>query len=569
MILILSQFLRTLKERGEFDSLLPELLLSMGIIPTSKPQTGTRQYGVDLAAIGKDPDDPEKRKKLFLFTLKQGDIGRNTWDTGPQSVYQSLNEILSTYIPNFIPDEHKKLPIKIILGTTGDLKEELALNWASLTKSHQGKAEITFWGADTISELIEKHLLNENIFADHDRSDLRKALALIQEPDYTFSDYDSLLLRQLGLREDGSLKKDTWIKKPKDLAKALTRAHLTCLIISNWASNEGNTKQALIATERALLWSWHRILLLPKQHRKWTFPSFAALISLHEHASARYFNKIQRHCHVKDGFSGYTSECAIHTLSIYEHIGLISTVGLTQALSIHADDAQQKRSFEAANVVAETLISMIKNNPASGSPRLDEHSIDICLALLLLQVTGNSDDAKKWLRDLIVRIDFAYKKKQFFPVSTDSIDDLIELEAIKNDDVRISRFMSTSWMLPTLAGWSVIFDMPDAYNALAENTNTQYPEICKQLWHPTKDIYEKFYFRNSIFDSGEAEAPIKFPANISDYKKQMQHILSSTRHDILGISPSRNVGRFYIDTISCRHFRTPLAPFVWYQFAKY
>ena len=53
MRLIISQFLRTLRERDEFDRLLPDLLLAMGYVSLAKPQTGVRQYGVDLAAVGK------------------------------------------------------------------------------------------------------------------------------------------------------------------------------------------------------------------------------------------------------------------------------------------------------------------------------------------------------------------------------------------------------------------------------------------------------------------------------------------------------------------------------------
>ncbi len=60
MKVLISQYIRTLKERNELDRLLPNLLLSMSIVPLFTTQTGTRQYGVDIAAIGKDPDDGEK-----------------------------------------------------------------------------------------------------------------------------------------------------------------------------------------------------------------------------------------------------------------------------------------------------------------------------------------------------------------------------------------------------------------------------------------------------------------------------------------------------------------------------
>src|SRR6267142_1750582 len=103
MKLILSQYIRGLRERDEFDRLLPDLLLTMGYVPISKPQVGIRQYGVDLAAIGVHEDGIEE---LLLIVIKRGDIGRTDWDSGPQSVRPSLNEVIDVYLKTHIEPEH-------------------------------------------------------------------------------------------------------------------------------------------------------------------------------------------------------------------------------------------------------------------------------------------------------------------------------------------------------------------------------------------------------------------------------------------------------------------------------
>ena len=108
MKIIIQQYLSTLKESKELDAILPDLLLSMNFQPITKPQIGVRQHGVDLAAIGKDPE--KNIQKLFLFVIKCGDIGRNEWDSNKQSVRQTLNEIQDSYIPHFIPTKYKDLP---------------------------------------------------------------------------------------------------------------------------------------------------------------------------------------------------------------------------------------------------------------------------------------------------------------------------------------------------------------------------------------------------------------------------------------------------------------------------
>ncbi|MCW8128509.1 hypothetical protein [Microbulbifer halophilus] len=128
MKLILREYLALLKESDELDALLPDLLLSMSISPISQPQKGVRQGGVDVAAVGKHPETGDKA--LFLFVVKQGDLGRRDWDSSEQSVRQSLNEVRDVYLHGHVKPEHKKLPKYIIVCTGGDLKQDTQQAWS-------------------------------------------------------------------------------------------------------------------------------------------------------------------------------------------------------------------------------------------------------------------------------------------------------------------------------------------------------------------------------------------------------------------------------------------------------
>ena len=113
MRLIIKHYLSVLKERDELDAILPDLLLAMDIPPISRPQVGTGQLGVDIAAVGIDPKDGIK--KLFLLSVKPGDLGRSDWDNASsQAVRPSLIDILETYLPTRVSPEHKELPKKIL-----------------------------------------------------------------------------------------------------------------------------------------------------------------------------------------------------------------------------------------------------------------------------------------------------------------------------------------------------------------------------------------------------------------------------------------------------------------------
>ncbi|MGH6634676.1 MAG: hypothetical protein ACRED0_00565 [Gammaproteobacteria bacterium] len=122
MRILLREYLAMLKESREFDSLVPDLLREMGIVPLSRSQIGVRQAGVDLPAVGKDSAGV---KTLWLFVLKCGDIGRSEWDSKPQSIRQSLDEIKDVYLRNNVSPEHVELPVRIVVATTGDFKQEI------------------------------------------------------------------------------------------------------------------------------------------------------------------------------------------------------------------------------------------------------------------------------------------------------------------------------------------------------------------------------------------------------------------------------------------------------------
>ena len=73
MKLIIRHYLASLKERGELDAILPDLLSELGLNVYSRPGRGTRQDGVDVAAVGKlEGDDADK---VYLFSIKAGALG--------------------------------------------------------------------------------------------------------------------------------------------------------------------------------------------------------------------------------------------------------------------------------------------------------------------------------------------------------------------------------------------------------------------------------------------------------------------------------------------------------------
>jgi len=564
MRLIISQFLRTLRERDEFDRLLPDLLLAMGYVPLAKPQTGVRQYGVDLAAVGKSPVDGVK--EMLLLVIKQGDLGRRDWDNGdPTSVRPSLNEVLDVYLTKLVAPEHAGLRKIIILATTGDLKQDVETNWTAFKEQNVARAGFDFWGGDRVSDLIERHMLDENLFAPSDRADLRKSLALASDPEYDFRDLSRLLLRQLGLTADGKVAEPS--QDLKALQKAFRRVHLATQICTRWAQADGDSRQALWISERTLLWAWHRVQLLNPSEQPKLNSMIAAMWHSYTEAAAHYFQVIGPHLEVRDGMAGYGSEGAEFAVVLFEHIGLIGAIGL--ACRLKQVDGEQEIATVNGNVaaVADGLCALIGNHGASASPRLDGHIIDITLAVMFLVLAGRREQAKKWVAEIASRLDYCFRTKSRFPVSTDSLEDLVELDVGPKDDKLTEKLMSTSWSLATIAAWCVILELDDPYEALSRGMAGPYGNVCAQLWHPTIHWPERWYFEGSL-DQGDAEAPYALLASVADMRRRMAEFVKRQDYDWVATSPSRDVGLWAIDFIACRHFRMPVPASAWYRFLK-
>lgn len=561
MRLIISQFLRTLRERDEFDRLLPDLLLSMGYVSLAKPQTGVRQFGVDLAAIGKSPVDGVD--EMLLMVIKQGDLGRRDWDNGqPTSIRPSLNEVLDVYLTKLVAPEHAGLRKIIVLATTGDLKQDVETNWTGFKEQNSTRAGFDFWGADRVSDLIERFMLDENLFAPSDRADLRKCLALASESEYDFRDLNRLLLRQLGLSADGKLLLPS--VDMKALKKAFRRVHLATQICIRWAQTEGDSRRALWISERALLWAWHRVMLIESSERPKQYALIAGLWNSYTEAAVSYFEVIRPHLEVRDGMAGYGSEGAAFAVVLFEHIGLIGAIGLHCGLEPVRDEETRVTIEDNIAVLADSLCALIANHGASASPRLDEQVIDITLALLFLMRAGRKDVAKDWVAEMATRLDYCYRAQFKFPVGTDSLEDLVELEVTPKDSTLVEKLMSTSWSLATISAWCVILDLEDHYTALARGVAGPYSAVCAQLWHPTNDWPQSWYFGGAL-EHGESEAPYALPPSKSEMCERITHFLERPDFDWVQSSPTRDLGLWALDFIACRHFRIPVPASVWYR----
>lgn len=552
MKFVLKEYLELLKEDGELDSLITDILFSMNIIPISKPQRG-RQFGVDISAIGNDSDGI---KKVFLFAVKQGNITRNIWDSNPNSIRQTLNEILDVYIPKILTENQKTLPKKIIVATNGVLEQTVQLNWNGYLNenSKPNKIEFDFWGIDKIASQTDEYLLPEQIFSKDLKILLRKTLAFIDLADYDCNHY-YLLLEKLF---------ESKTNKKKEVLKVLRIVRVCFSVIHKWSKDAQNLKQSIVASERTLLltWNWMRENDLLKNN--YVLNEFYNIHSLKINIGREYFLKVREHLYVKHSLFKYSRNQLEYSLTIWEQMGILSSIALSEAAEGQIQSAigntkYANTCFSNVNEYVTGLKFLISYNPPSKYPEYDEHLIEISLALIILHKAKEFEFAKKWIADMIVGLNDSFKLKSFIPLFRTDYEELANIHLGNS----ISEPHS-SMLLPLLAEWAVILNEPSLYDLVKKMISENYPEIDLQIWFPESKSEDFLYTTNMSRQSGHTKCSIDLYDDFEKYKSEMlnEKTLFYDEKDFTFLSNYF----YYLGYLSSRHYRSNLLPLYWREF---
>jgi len=562
MRLVIREYLSMLKESGELDVLIPDLLLSMGIIPLSKAQVGVRQHGVDISGVGLDSED-NNIKKLFLFTIKQGDFSRKIWDDGsPQAIRPSLNEICDVYIPGIINNNHKKLPKKVIVCCGGDLKQDVENNWKGYQakETKPGVLEFELWDGNKLTILIEQFLLDEYLFTQSVQKYLRKTIALADqnedEPRYFYALIEEILFKS-------DLPKEKKATAETKRQKALSILNLSLNIVFHWCQEADNLRPALLCAERTILRTWEWMRQNELFDRRKTASKFDQILSTYIKVADAYATKLEPHCFVKDGLFGYGADELDYPLRTFEIIGILSTVGMTlyNLFVITSSEQQREIYWTRMHRVVKMLAALIENNPPALTPRYDSHAIEIGLGFLTLSVAGYINQAADWLIKLSHSIVYAYRIGRYFPIDSDSYDDLVSMVVGKAPPKE--KLMQTSTLLPTLAGWYAVLNVAGHYEDFQEAVIQTFTNTHLQLWFPDQDTDKYLYSVNAGHASGFSFHPFQLPQTLDDLKTYI--ISLREKYQIYTDISYIKLGLFIIPLIANRHFRTPIIPAYWQE----
>lgn len=572
MKLVIREYLASLRERGELDAVLPDLLTELGFTIYSRPARGTRQYGVDVAAVGNGRDGV---RRVHLFSVKSGDLDRNEWNTAsPQSLRPSLDEILDHYIASRIPPEYAALPIAICLTFGGAIDEQVRAEVTGyMTRNTTERISYEEWNGDRLADVILDGILREGLLPPVLRSHLRKSVAMVEEPDVAL-DHFGRLLRALA---------DT----PGATAAArLSQARMIniCLwIMFVWAREANNVEAPYRASERAKLEVWHLLKAdIGRSGKTAEAAGFVIneLFELHFVIWDELFEKkILPHANARHALSSAVGSHASLdvNLKLFELVGRLALRGLWLVWQLAPAkgpvvlNEEYVRTLPAmlAKVNNATLaridglcmqlIQIISNNRALLSPIGDWQAIDIGLAFTLLACRPATFGAiDQWTEELVSRSIFAFNVHGRYPVISRSYWDLVDHPSERSEEYRQSS-TEGSVLYPMLAQWAAARGRQDVFDELAEFKIESLAHCTFQTWLPDDDSEDNLYLGRD--DHGAVLIGIPVTAGSQDALDfVLEEAVNNPHYDALS---AVRFGHWPIVLTACRCYRLPVPPQVW------
>jgi hypothetical protein len=553
MKLIIRQYLSSLRERDELDAILPDLLSQLGLNVFSRPGRGTRQDGVDVGAVGSLDGGPEK---VYLFSVKPGNLTRRSWDGDSlQSLRSSLNEIIDSYIPNRLPTEHHSKNIVICIGIGGDVQEQVRSQLTGFINQNTTE-KITFeeWNGDKLASLIQSCFLREDLLPKHARSYLRKSLALLDEPEASYQQFAALITSLGDIDND----------KDAEQVMALRQMSICLWILFGWAREAENMEAAYLSSELTLLFGWKILSLQAERKGKITQAvelAFVSMFSAYQQVCGEFLltNVFPHAGKLHALSSAVRTSCSLDVnLKLFDLLGRLATHGIWAQWiafqpAVEGTDVKQQ-SLQAVIQTMSSMKSLILTNPVLLLPVQDDQAIDVSIAICLLMLdTNNHDFVKQWLAEILKRASFAYQVHGQYPCNLRSYSKLLS-HPNEGDITYRKEVTNGSILYPLISLCAAILNDEETYNYVAD-FKKEYLQHCNfQFWYPDEFSETHFYTNSELHGAvlsnvcvdrsrGEFLEQVFGECDETPYFKEMSAV---------------KFNWWPLVVVGCRHYRLPL-----------
>ncbi len=490
MRLVIKEYLSRLKEKDELDFLICDLLLQMGYIMDNRPETGNRQYGVDVRAYN--------RNEVLLCVIKQGKLTRTIWDSGQNSVRQSLNEIQDVYRRNMtMPDRKKQLRIAVITNDTMD--EAAIMGWNGYVNDNvrwgETNVKIEFWGIDKLVDDVEKYLFEEKLFGPERQSMLRKALYFIEGDDYRNVYFEQII--------DGYISELSETDKEKACDKKLASLYLATQMIAQYAANAQVYKIAIMVSEYLLIRYWKYLLEHQLFQKKLYMEWLIKFLQAYEKWNDQYFEAVHFCCEGENQLPLYHS--VEQRVILYEMVGYLTSYayylcykgsrtkrGETGKWEIedkyhlfHEEEGRDSR--EKVADVYNSIMNLIGNHPQFNYPPYDGHIGIISMLYRLMDYVGHADSVCELMDQQCTRILMEYRLHRRYPAQTDTFEEALCIYQNQENEYKCSGLWGG------MLQWMVAMDQKELYEKCKANLQEDFKDVTKCAWFLREDEETKFY----------------------------------------------------------------------------
>jgi hypothetical protein len=472
--LVLQNYLASLKERNELDVLLPELLKAMGHSVLSRPQIGVGQAGVDVHSTYVDAQGDEH---LYIFIIKFGDIRREDLFGDRQAILPSVREAYMDFAANRLSAAERSLPKHLVVVSSGGVKQEATSAWKTIVDEVNQQPGFTFefWGIDQLTPLIEKYIFDESLLLQSGQSDLRAALAGLEDTQASINRFIRFV-EACFVAPPEELQQAVQTRKKKFLRRCAAAAMGYGVLVA-WGKSENNLKPAAVGGEYLALRLWAKAVELGFESDDEFQSRLATTIGLHLQTLLDYFAKILPSLKNIRAVVRHRPEQVFYAQLAFEEIGRLGTL----LLVLQHDGANQQLRTPIAN----ELVELINLHTVSAHPLLDDQSIDLSLAMAALMGEGRIGSVKELLKGALFFIKNGLDGNTPLPVDTDLLEDAIALHTTKSADG--FTFFKTSTLIPMLASVAAFVSDEQAL-AVIRGLAPQLTDVTLERWYPKQGL---------------------------------------------------------------------------------
>lgn len=500
MRLVIKDYLIQLKEKDELDLLLCDLLLQMGYITDNRPETGNRQYGVDIRA--------HNEKEVLLCVVKQGNLNRKNWDSDQNAVRQSLNDIQDFYM-ELIKGKERDKELHIVVATNGVMDEAVRPNWEGYVSHNTNwdgmNVRIEFWNIDKLVDDVKRYLFGEHIFGAKLQGLLRKALYFIGESDYHNEYFEGIIDLYLTQLDD----KDNHKQRKKKLAGL----YLASQMIAQYAAEANVYKNSIMISEYLIIRYWKYMLehdMLGKiQYIEWLQKFLAA----YEKWNQKYYKAVQYCCEGEDRLPAYNP--IEQRVLMYEVLGFLTSY----AYYLSFLGEYEKAAKERCNQVLGSIINLINNHSQFPYAPYDQHVGVISMLYRLLDRLGRIEDINTLIQYQCTHLAHFYLMYKKYPTAADSFEDAVNIHmGFPAEDYITSAFWGT------MLQWMVLMEQKEMYQQLQPFLSKDLAEVTKCVWFLRAEEETKFYDAYAMNLAGEGVA-LNVEPEFEKMKEHMEFIM--------------------------------------------